>query len=121
MDLFKNSDEKNTIGKIAWSVPFPPDLLARLRGFSAVSIAKASGMYLDDVFDILKGSRKKTSPEVIEMLENVLRKLEEEDQRLEHEAAKIKFMIQGFEALEQKDIKNRLNRLPEKSESSNEY
>jgi hypothetical protein len=111
MVLFRNKDEKQNLSKISWSVPFPPDLLARLRGFSAVSIAKASGMYLDDVFDILKGTRMRTSPEVIELLQEVLKKLEEEDQRLEREAAKINFMIKGFDVLEQKNTKQRLNRL----------
>mgnify|MGYP003746386249 CR=1 FL=1 len=113
MGLFKSPDEKQTCEKISWAVPFPPELLARLRGFSAVSISRASGMYLDDVFDILKGTRTRTSPEVIELLEKVLQKLEEDDQRLEKEAAKIKFMIQGFDALEKKSQKKQMNRLPE--------
>ncbi len=113
MGLFRSHDDKQNVEKISWSVPFPPDLLARLRGFSAVSISKASGMYLEDVFEILKGSRSRTSPEVIEMLENVLKKLEEDDQRLEKEAAKINFMIKGFDVLEQKKQKRQLNRLPE--------
>jgi hypothetical protein len=47
------------------------------------------------------------------MLENVLKKLEEDDQRLEKEAAKINFMIKGFDVLEQKKQKRQLNRLPE--------
>lgn len=113
MNLFNSRDDKKPLGKISWSVPFPPNLLARLRGFSAVSIAKASGMYLDDVFDILKGTRQRTSPEVIELLENVLKKLEDEDQRIEREAAKINFMIKGFDIIEQKTQKKQLNRLPE--------
>ena len=111
MGLFKSHKEDKSQGKISWSVPFPPDLLARLRGFSAVSISRASGMYLDDVFDILKGTRTKTSPEVIEMLEKVLKKLEEDDERLEREAAKINFMIRGFEVIEQKNQKKQMNRL----------
>jgi len=73
-------------------------------------------MYLDDVFDILKGTRMRTSPEVVEMLENVLKKLEEDDRRLDREAAKIGYMIKGFEVLEQKKLKNQLNRLPDKDE-----
>ena len=113
MALFKIRDDKQNLNKISWSVPFPPDLLARLRGYSAVSIAKVSGMYLDDVFDIMKGSRLKTSPEVIELLEKTLKKLEDEDQRLEREAAKINFMIKGFDVLEQKKRKYQLNRLPD--------
>lgn len=111
MGLFKSQEEDKCQGKISWSVPFPPDLLARLRGFSAVSISRASGMYLDDVFEILKGTRTKTSPEVIEMLEKVLKKLEEDDERLEREAAKINFMIRGFEVIEQKNQKKQMNRL----------
>lgn len=111
MSLFGNHQEKQKL-KISWAEPIPPELLARLRGFSAVSISRASGMYLDDVFDILKGSRQRTSPEVIELLENVLKKLEDDDQRLDCEAAKISFMIRGFEALEQKERKKTLNQLP---------
>lgn len=111
----KKTDNKQ-IKKISWSVPLPPELLARLRGFSAVSIARASGMYLDDVFDILKGSRERTSPEVVELLEKVLKQLEDEDERLEREAAKINFMIKGFDALEQKNQKKRMNRLPSEEE-----
>lgn len=120
MDLFKSREEKKGLGKITWSVPFPPDLLARLRGFSPVSISKASGMYLDDVFDILKGTRQKTSPEVIELLENVLKKLEEEDLKLEREAVKINFLIKGFDVLEKKDQKKQLNRLPEYREKNDD-
>jgi hypothetical protein len=113
MGLFRSSDEKQNLGKISWSVPFPPDLLARLRGFSAVSISKASGMYLEDVFEMLNGTHPRTSPEVIEMLENVLKKLEDDDLRLEKEAAKINFMIKGFDVLEQKKQKRQMNRLPD--------
>ena len=116
MVIFKLRYNNKNLGKISWSVPFPPDLLARLRGFSPVSISKASGMYLEDVFDILKGSRQKTSPEVIELLERVLKELEEEDLRLEREAAKINFMIKGFDVLEQKGRKKQLNRFPEDRE-----
>lgn len=120
MALFNDRNEKQNPGKISWSVPFPPELLARLRGYSAVSISRASEMYLDDVFEILKGSRGRTSPEVIEHLEKVLKKLEEDDQRLEREAAKISCMIKGFDVLEQKSIKNRLNRLPDSCNSIEE-
>lgn len=109
---FGKKTDNNQIKKISWSVPFPPELLARLRGFSAVSIARASGMYLDDVFDILKGSRERTSPEVVELLEKVLKQLEDDDERLEREAAKINFLIKGFDTLEQKNQKKRMNRLP---------
>ena len=116
MGLFQSRVKKQEPCKISWSVPFPPDLLARLRDFSAVSISRESGMYLDDVFDILKGTRMRTSPEVVEMLENVLKKLEEDDRRLDREAAKIGYMIKGFEVLEQKKLKNQLNRLPDKDE-----
>ena len=116
MGLFQSRDKKQEPCKISWSVPFPPDLLARLREFSAVSISRESGMYLDDVFDILKGTRMRTSPEVVEMLENVLKKLEEDDRRLDREAAKMSYMIKGFEVLEQRKLKNQLNRLPDKDE-----
>jgi len=109
--IIKKTDNRQ-VNKISWSVPLPPELLARLRGFSAVSIARASGMYLDDVFDFLKGSRERTSPEVVELLQKVLKQLEDEDERLEREAAKIGFMIKGFNTLEQKNQKNRMNRLP---------
>ena len=115
MDIFRKRDGRKDLGKISWSVPFPPDLLARLRGFSPVLISKASGMYLEDVFDILKGSRQKTSPDVIELLEKVLKKLEDEDQRLEREAAKINFLMKGFDVLEQKQ-KRQLNRLPKSND-----
>ena len=98
--------------ELSWSVPIPPELLARLRGFSPVLISKASGMYLEDVFEILKGTRMKTSPEVIELLYDVLKKLEENDLRLEREAAKMNFMIRGMDTLEQKKQKRELNRLP---------
>lgn len=117
MGLFKSHDKQQDLCKISWSVPFPPDLLARLREFSAVSISRASGMYLEDVFDILKGTRTRTSPEVIEMLENVLKKLEDDDRRLEKEAAKIGYMIKGFEILEQKKLKEQLNRLADQDDN----
>jgi hypothetical protein len=107
---------KKDFYELPWSVPIPPDLLARLRGFSPVLISKKSCMYLDDVFDILKGNRQKTSPEVIELLENVLKQLEADDERLEAEAMKMNFMIRGFERLEQKNKKRELNRLPTSSE-----
>ena len=97
----KPSDEKKE--PFIWSVPIPPNLLARLRGFSPVAVSRATGMHLDDVFDILKGSKARTSPEVIELLQKAVKKLEDDDIRLEKEAAKISFMIRGLEAIEQKE------------------
>jgi len=107
---------KKDFTELSWSVPIPQELLARLRGYSPVLISKKSCMYLDDVFDILKGNRLKTSPEVIELLEKVLKQLEEDDKRLEAEATKMKFLIRGFETIEQKNRKRELNRLPSSSE-----
>jgi hypothetical protein len=108
----KKKSIKKDLYILPWSVPIPPELLARLRGFSPVLISKKSGMYLDDVFDILRGSRMKTSPEMVELLEKVVLELEEDDKRLEAEAAKINFMLRGLNTLEKRDKKRELNRLP---------
>lgn len=101
--LFGNKNTKGKIENITWSVPIPPDLLSRLREFSPVAISKTSGIYLDDVFDILKGSKTRTAPEVIEKLNNTIDILIKKDEELEREAAKIGFMIRGFNAIEQRE------------------
>ncbi|WP_146201111.1 hypothetical protein [Methanospirillum lacunae] len=101
--LFGSKDTKRKIEHIAWSVPIPPDLLSRLREFSPVSISKVSGIYLDDVFDILKGNKTKTAPEVIDKLNKTIEILIKQDEELEREAAKIGFMIRGFDAIEQRE------------------
>lgn len=100
--LFGSKNTKQKIENIVWSVPIPPDLLSRLREFSPVSISKTSGIYLDDIFDILKGSKKRTAPEVIEKLNNTIDILIKKDEELEREAIKIGFMIRGFDAIEQR-------------------
>jgi hypothetical protein len=101
--LFGSRDTKRKIENIAWSVPIPSDLLSRLREFSPVAISKTSGIFLDDVFDILKGNRTRTAPEVIEKLNNTIDILIKQDEELEREAAKIGFMIRGFDAIEQRE------------------
>jgi hypothetical protein len=101
--LFGSRDTKRKIEHIVWSVPIPPDLLSRLREFSPVAISKISGIYLDDVFDILKGNKTRTAPEVIEKLNNTIEVLIKQDEELEREAAKIGFMIRGFDAIEQRE------------------
>lgn len=105
--LFGGRDEDKKIKNIAWSVPIPPDLLSRLREFSPVAISKTSGIYLDDIFDIMKGNRTKTAPEVIEKLEDTLKKLRIKDAELEREAVKIGFMIKGLDAIEQRESMKR--------------
>ena len=105
--LFGGRDEDKKIKNISWSVPIPPELLSRLREFSPVAISKTSGIYLDDIFDIMKGNRTKTAPEVIEKLEDTLKKLRIKDAELEREAAKIGFMIKGLDAIEQRESMKR--------------
>ncbi len=102
--LFGSRDKEKKIENIVWSVPIPPDLLSRLRDFSPVAISKTSGIYLDDVFDILKGSRARTAPEIIEKLTNTIEILQKRDEELEKEAARIGFMIKGFDAIEQREL-----------------
>jgi len=111
---FGEKDEK--IKNISWSVPIPPDLLSRLRDFSPLSISRTSGIYLDDVFDILNGTKERTAPEVIEKLYNAMEKLQERDMQLDREAARMAYMIRGFEALEQKDLEKEKPALPEKAQ-----
>jgi len=101
--LFGSRDKEKKIENIVWSVPIPPDLLSRLRDFSPVAISKTSGIYLDDVFDILKGTRGRTAPEVIEKLNKTIEILQKRDEELEREAAKIGFIIKGFDAIEQRE------------------
>ncbi len=101
--LFGSRDREKKIENIVWSVPIPPDLLSRLRDFSPVAISKTSGIYLDDVFDILKGTRPRTAPEVIEKLNKTIEILQKRDEELEKEAARIGFMIKGFDAIEQRE------------------
>lgn len=113
--LFGNQEEKKKIKNIQWSVPVPVDLLSRLREFSPVAISKTSGIYLDDVFDIMKGNHTRTAPEVIAKLEDALKKLRIRDAELEVEAAKFGTMIKGFDAIEQRETKKReeQKKLPE--------
>ena len=110
-------DEK--IKNISWSVPIPQDLLSQLREFSPVAISRTSGIYLDDVFDLLKGERSRTSPELIEKLTDTVSKLRKHDEELEREAAKMAYMIRGMDALEQRELKRRDNEkaLPEPKKS----
>ncbi len=98
-----NDDHPREHEKISWMVPIPTDLLQRLRGFSPVAVAKATGMNLDDVFDLLKGNKTRTAPEIVEILECALKKLEDDDERMEKEAAKICFMIRGLDSIEKKE------------------
>lgn len=101
--LFGLGEKEDKIKNIPWSVPIPPDLLARLRDFSPLSISRTSGIYLDDVFDILNGTKERTAPEVIEKLIGTIEKLQNRDKQLDKEAAKMAYLIRGFEALEQKE------------------
>lgn len=103
----KNKQDK--IKSISWSVPFPPDLLARLREFSPLAISRISGIYLDDVFDILRGERERTSPELIEKLSITVEKLKKHDEELEKQAVKLAFMIRGLDAIEQQELKKKVN------------
>ncbi|PKL60660.1 MAG: hypothetical protein CVV33_01520 [Methanomicrobiales archaeon HGW-Methanomicrobiales-4] len=113
----RNKDEK--IKNISWSVPVPPDLLSQLREFSPVAISRMSGIYLDDVFDILRGERRRTAPELIEKLNNTLVKLRKHDEELEREAAKMAYMIRGMDMIELQEQKKRENvkLLPEPEKS----
>jgi hypothetical protein len=101
--IFGNREREKKITSISWSVPVPQDLLSQLRQFSPVAISRVSGIYLDDVFDLMKGNRPRTAPEIIEKLEQTLKTLRERDAELEREAAKIGFMIKGLDALDQQD------------------
>lgn len=105
--LFGNREKEKKIESIAWSVPIPPELLSRLREFSPVAISRTSGIYLDDIFDILKGSRARTAPEIIEKLNNTIKILQKRDEELEREAAKFAFMIRGLDAIEQGELSRR--------------
>lgn len=105
--LFGIKKKEEKITSISWSVPVPPSLLAQLREFSPLTISRTSGMYLDDVFDLLKGERERTSPEVIEKLRDTLQKLRKHDEELEREAAKLAYMMRGLDAIEQREIKKR--------------
>jgi hypothetical protein len=105
--LIKSRKDQNKIKNIAWSVPFPPDLLARLREFSPLSISRTSGIYLDEVFDILRGERDRTSPELIDKLNETIKKLQKHDAELEQQAAKLAFMIKGLDAIEQQEQKKK--------------
>jgi hypothetical protein len=107
--LFGLGKQNEKITKISWSAPIPPELLSQLREFSPVAISRTSGIYLDDVFDLLKGERERTSPEVIEKLHDTLTKLRKHDEELEREAAKMAYMIRGMDALEQREQKKREN------------
>jgi len=113
--IFWNEKIKN----ISWSVPVPPDLLSQLREFSPVAISRMSGIYLDDVFDILRGERRRTAPELIEKLNNTLVKLRKHDEELEREAAKMAYMIRGMDMIELQEQKKRENvkLLPEPEKS----
>lgn len=102
--IFGNREREKKITSISWSVPVPQDLLSQLRQFSPVAISRVSGIYLDDVFDLMKGNRPRTAPEIIEKLEQTLKTLRERDAELEREAAKIGFMIKGLDALDQQDV-----------------
>lgn len=108
--IFGNREREKKITSISWSVPVPQDLLSQLRQFSPVAISRVSGIYLDDVFDLMKGNRPRTAPEIIEKLEQTLKTLKEKDAELEREAAKIGFMIKGLEALDQQEILREDNR-----------
>ena len=101
--FFGIRDKEEKIHSISWSVPVPPDLLSQLREFSPVAISRTSGIYLDDVFDFLKGERSRTSPEVIKKFEITLEKLRKHDEELEREAAKMAYMIRGLDAIEQRE------------------
>jgi len=101
--IFGLGEKEEKIKPIAWSVPIPPNLLSRLRDFSPLSISRTSGIYLDDVFDILNGSKSRTAPEVIEKLQKTIQILQNRDRELDREAAKMAYVIKGFEALEQKE------------------
>ena len=101
--IFGLGEKEEKIKPIAWSVPIPANLISRLRDFSPLSISRTSGIYLDDVFDILNGSKSRTAPEVIEKLQDTIRILEKRDMELDREAAKMAYVIKGFEALEQKE------------------
>ena len=113
--LFKLTSREKKIEPISWSVPIPPDLLARLREFSPLSISRTSGMYLDDVFDILKGERPRTAPEVINKLEDTIKKLQKHDEELDKQAAKLAYMMRGLDVIEEKTQKkiSDLKSLPE--------
>lgn len=101
--LFGRSENDCHIQNISWSVPFPPDLLARLREFSPLSISRTSGICLDDVFDILNGNKDRTAPEVIDKLTETVRTLKKRDEELDREAARMAYMLRGFEALENRE------------------
>jgi hypothetical protein len=101
--IFGLGEKDDKIKTIAWSVPIPQDLLAGLRDFSPLSISRVSGIYLDDVFDILNGTKERTAPEIIDKLYDTLEKLQQRDMQLDKEAARMAYLIRGFEALEQKE------------------
>ena len=102
--LFGNRNTEKKIEPIVWSVPIPPTLLSRLREFSPVEISRTSGIYLDDVFDILKGTRQRTAPEVIDKLNETIKILKKHDEELDREAVKIGFIIRGLDVIEQREI-----------------
>lgn len=114
--LIKPNKKNEKIKNISWSVPFPPDLLGRLREFSPLAISRTSGIYLDDVFDILRGDRERTTPELIEKLNETIKKLQKHDAELEQQAAKLAFMMKGLDAIEQQEQKKKA--LPEGRDGS---
>lgn len=116
--LFGSREKEKKIKNIVWSVPIPQDLLSRLREFSPVAISRTSGIYLDDVFDILKGSRSRTAPEIIDKLNDTIQKLQKRDEELEREAIKFGFMFKGFEAIERRELEkqNALKKLSDKKD-----
>jgi hypothetical protein len=105
--IFGSRENRQKIQNIVWSTPIPSDLLSRLREFSPAAISKTSGIYLDDVFDILRGTKARTAPEVIEKLDNTIKILQKRDEELEREAVKIGYMIRGFDAIEQRELEKR--------------
>ncbi|HWQ66650.1 MAG TPA: hypothetical protein VN372_07250 [Methanospirillum sp.] len=114
----RKKEERKKIEKLEWSVPIPPDLLGQLREFSPLSISRTSGIYLDDVFDILKGNRSRSSPELVEKLQETVEKLLIAEEALNREAAKIGFMIKGFDMIDQiehKKIDEPKKQIPEKT------
>jgi len=114
--IFGSREKERKIQNIVWSTPIPSDLLSRLREFSPAAISRTSGIYLDDVFDILRGTKVRTAPEVIEKLDNTIKILQKRDEELEREAVKIGFMIRGFDAIEQRELEkhDRTKRLSDK-------
>ncbi len=93
---------------LSWMEPIPRDLIERLNKFPAMEISKETKMNLDDVFNLIGGKKKKTAPEIIEMLYDAVKRMEDHDKELDREAERLAFIIKGMDTIEDKKTKKLL-------------